>query len=301
MEKKQENVENIIKAELKKEEEKIRREIQDAGMEDLSEEQVEDLFLKLEQRIKKQEQKGAEAKNACEFSEELAADDIYARLSKEDLEALELGRKMKEKQKKVRKKRSRKLYLGLAAAMILVLAIGMTSIGGPERISEVIKQVVGEREVTKVNSDESNMVLENEDEEKAFQEIKDTFGVEPVKIMNAPEGMQFVKMNLDQEFQLAELLYRYKGKNIFYVISTDYGGGSFGIDMEDVLIEKETIENDDTTIELTMYEVQETKEQKGIARFNYKGLEYVLVGTMEKKNFEVILKNLYFYKDGVSF
>ena len=295
MEKHKKHVENIIKTEIDKEADAIRREINDAGVEDISKEQEEAILQKLEKRIEKQAKaQGREAQDS-EFSEELAVDDIYAKLSKEDREALELGRKMKEKQKRTRKKRSMKLYVALAAALIMMLAIGMTSIGGAERISEVIKQVVGDREVTKVNSDESNMVLENEDEEKAYQEIKDTFGVEPVLITNAPEGMQFVQMNLDEDMQVAELLYQYNGKNMVYIISVNYRDSSFGIDMEDAVYKKEVIKNDGTSIDLTVYDLEEAGGTKCVAQFAHKGYEYVLVGMMKEDDFELILKNLYFY------
>ena len=96
----------------------------------------------------------------------------YAQLSEEEREALRLGQEMLEKKKKVRTKRSRKVYLALAAVLILVVAIGVTSFGGAERIVAFVKSVVGEREVVKVNSSEDNLVIVNEDEEKAYEAIK---------------------------------------------------------------------------------------------------------------------------------
>ncbi|MDD5969271.1 MAG: hypothetical protein PUC17_07360, partial [Anaerostipes sp.] len=109
MEKQKDHVENIIKTEINKEAEAIRREVYDAGVEDISKEQEEAILQKLEKRIENQAKAQGIGVQDSEFSEELAVDDIYAKLSKEDREALELGRKMKEKQKRVRKKRSMKL------------------------------------------------------------------------------------------------------------------------------------------------------------------------------------------------
>lgn len=82
-------------------------------------------------------------------------------LSEEDREALELGRKMlkagigqndpeEPSGKKVRrKKKPLKMYLALAAVIVCVLAMGITSMGGPERIVRMMTQNVGDREVEK--------------------------------------------------------------------------------------------------------------------------------------------------------
>lgn len=285
MKNQEEHIAQTLKEGLQNEAEAIREEIRNADIEDISDEQKEAIQKKLQAKI---------AQYETEFSDELTDMDIYAKLSKEDREALELGRKMKERQKRVRKKRSRKLYFALAAAIVLVLAIGMTSIGGAERIANVMKQVIGEREVMTVDSNEENMVIENEDEEKAYQEVKDIFGVEPVKIMKLPNKMKFTQMDLDENLQVAEFMYYYDEQNIIYIISAGYMNSSFGIDIEDKIIEKEEIYVDNNMIELTVYEVKGSKNIKCSASFRYKGLEYFLVGKIDEEEFKIILKNLYF-------
>ena len=285
MKNQEEHIAQTLKEGLQNEAEAIREEIRNADIEDISDEQKEAIQKKLQAKI---------AQYETEFSDELTDMDIYAKLSKEDREALELGRKMKERQKRVRKKRSRKLYFALAAAIVLVLAIGMTSMGGAERIANVMKQVIGEREVMTVDSNEENMVIENEDEEKAYQEVKDIFGVEPVKIMKLPNKMKFTQMDLDENLQVAEFMYYYDEQNIIYIISAGYMNSSFGIDIEDKIIEKEEIYVDNNMIELTVYEVKGSKNIKCSASFRYKGLVYFLVGKIDEEEFKIILKNLYF-------
>ena len=113
-------------------------------------------------------------------------EEVINHLSEEDREALELGRKMlkagigqndpeEPSGKKVRrKKKPLKMYLALAAVIVCVLAMGITSMGGPERIVRMMTQNVGDREVDQVDSnhtDKENKVIEGEDEEKAYQEI----------------------------------------------------------------------------------------------------------------------------------
>ena len=81
----------------------------------------------------------------------------------------------KKKVKTVRRKRGWRLYVALAAALVLVMAIGMTSIGGPERVVRLMKQAVGDREVEKVNSGDDNLTIVEHDEEKAYEEVNEAF------------------------------------------------------------------------------------------------------------------------------
>lgn len=80
-------------------------------------------------------------------------------LSEEDRRALELGRKMLKaevgtadtSEKKVHYRRKPlKIYLALAAVIVCVLAMGITSMGGPERVVRMVRQAVGDREVRKI-------------------------------------------------------------------------------------------------------------------------------------------------------
>lgn len=285
MKNQEDHIAQTLREGLQNEAEAIREEIRNADIEDISDEQKEAIQKKLQAKI---------AQYETEFSDELTDMDIYAKLSKEDREALELGRKMKERQQRVRKKRSRKLYFALAAAIVLVLAIGMTSMGGAERIVSVVKQAIGGREVTKITSDKNYVIKEKEDEEKAYQEVKDVFGVEPVKFIKSLDKMKFIQMDLDEELQVAQFLYYYNTENVIYIISADYSGSSFGVDVEDKSIKKEKIYIQNNMIELTVYEVKESKSIKCSASFEHKGLKYFLVGKVTEEEFKIMLNNLYF-------
>ena len=92
-----------------------------------------------------------------------------------------------------RKKRNIRRIVALAAVLILVMAVGMTSFGGPERMLQFVKSSVVGRQVSKVNSSDKNKIIEEEDEEKAYTKIMDEFGIGPVKIIWRPVGMEFEK------------------------------------------------------------------------------------------------------------
>lgn len=274
------DLEQVIKEDLYREAESIQREVNASEIEEVSNTLKNDIRSKLQERIDAYEEEQA-----------------YAGLSEKDREALKLGRKLQEERsaaKKARGKRRWKMYAATAAAAVLVLTVGMTSMGGAEKIASVIEQVVGGRKVVQVDSDEGNKVSENEEEQKAYQEIKEEFGIQPVKLYNQRKGMKFVQMNLDKNLQVAEMVYHYDDKMLFYMISVGYYESSFGFDAEDEIIDKEIIEVEGNDIELTVYRVKNTGTIKCSAHFTYQKLEYFLAGKLNKEEFEVILKNLFF-------
>lgn len=236
--------------------------------------------------------------------------EAYAHLSEEDRRALELGRKLMQekaepqeesareeadtgaKRKKTFRRRQIRVCLILAAALILVMAVGITSLGGPERVIQMLTQNVGEREVEKVNSSEDNLVIVEEDEEEAYQIINDKLGIEPVKLGNCPVGMKFQEMQYDSLMQTAELFYILNDEKIIYFINASYGETAMGIDLEDNCIEKYNIEVKGCDILITEYQVD--NKSKMLAKFEYNNLEYFLLGQISKEEFETIIYGLYF-------
>ena len=291
MSEKKDQLKEILKDQLNKEAKQIEEEV---GLND-NEEIPNELKIRmknaLDQKIREREMR----------SEDMKRTDAYAKLSEEDQEALRLGREMMKNQseeKKIytmrRKKRNIRRIVALAAVLILVMAIGMTSIGGPERMLQFMKSSVGGRQVSKVNSSDKNKIIEEEDEEKAYEKITDEFGIGPVKIIWRPEGMKFKKMLLDTDIQLAELDYLYNNENTEFVISASYGEVSLGADNEDEITDHYYKQEKMVQVEITEYKTPETETKRYKAEFKYKNLYYCLTGTMTKEEMENILKNLYF-------
>ena len=161
---------------------------------------------------------------------------------------------------------------------------------------QFVKSSVGDRQVSKVNSSDKNKIIEEEDEEKAYEKIGEEFGLGPVKIIWRPEGMKFKKMSLDTDIQLAELDYLYNNENTEFVVSASYGEASLGADNEDEITDHFYKQEKKIQIEVTEYETPETGTNRYKAEFKYKNLYYCLTGTMTKEEMENILKNLYFMK-----
>lgn len=153
MSEKKDQLKEILKDQLNREAKQIEEEV---GLND-NEEIPNELKIRmknaLDQRIREREMR----------SEDMKRTDAYTGLSEEDQEALRLGREMLKNQseeKKIytirRKKRNIRRIVALAAVLILVMAVGMTSFGGPERMLQFVKSSVGGRKVSKVNSSDKN-------------------------------------------------------------------------------------------------------------------------------------------------
>lgn len=295
--------ENFI--ELAKEEEQQINHIKNHGSEDdirMPEGTKEAIRAKLDDEIEK--------------IKEAEREEIYSRLSEEDRYALERGRKIIQEEKErakangaeevpaeesakkhIRKRHGRKpwkIYIAVAAVLVTMGAVGITAVGGPERMIVMMKSFVGDREVEQVDSSNENLVIVEEDEEEAYQKISEEFGVEPVKITNGPEDMRFDQMVYDEINQTAEMWYLAGDETVVYFINASYREASWGIDIEDKIVKSYKKKYENCEIEIKEYQIEKTETERFSAQFSYKGLEYFLIGNVREDKFELIIDNLYF-------
>ena len=240
--------------------------------------------------------------------EEYERQQAVRRLSPEDLEALRLGRQI-QKEKALERKNTvdsksgsghgKKLFFkrlaGVAAAFVIVAAVGITGVGGPDRVMEVLQQVVGSREMTQVESDDNETLKSGESsEEKAYQEIKDQLGIDPVRLVNSSTEIEFVSAEIDGQLGTALLLYRKNEEIVSYVISCAQTDEVWGFDVEDILLNEYPYSLEKVKVSIKEYKFRETEENKYVSSFDYKDVHYQLTGIMTKKEMEEILNNLHF-------
>lgn len=229
-------------------------------------------------------------------------DSAMESLSEEDQEALRLGRELQKRRKEKEEEKSRakrrhrwKRITAAAAVLVLVIGIGTTGVGGPKRIVEMVEQAVGDRQVSKVNSSKkSAKTIDNEAEEQAYQEIKDKLGFDPVKMLKISGNMKYKYCEVDEDMQMAQLVYKNGNANVSYVMSSSYYEELIGVDLEDTITDSYTLEKGKLKAKVMEYELPESKKKRYSATFEYQGVYYQLIGTIEKADFEEILKNLHF-------
>lgn len=227
---------------------------------------------------------------------------VIRQLSKEDQEALRLGRQMQKQQKdaaeekKIRKKsRVWKSVVAACVGLVLIAGTGITSMGGPEKIVEVIQQTVGGRKVLQTESDNDKTKKSDKNkEEEAYQKIEDKLGIIPVRMIQKSSGLKFQRLDLDKQLQIAYMYYEKNGKTLVYCINLLYADDSLGRDVEDKLVNEYSYQIEACPVIIRQYEVAESREIKNVAEFTYEGVYYQITGRIKAEELEEILNNLYF-------
>ena len=283
-----------LKNKIWKQAEEIRR--QREAYENLSEADKEALRLGKELQLRREE------KAREEFSEELAPESLELAAGAEERQPesqSEIQNTQGNQTKKVRvRKRRKKTIVALAVALVAVLGVGMTSFGDGGFVAETVDRILGGRKTTNINSesDDTDVTQQEEiTEEKVFQQIKDEFGFDVVRLDYKPFDMRMTDYILEQEFMTTIIYYQY-GKNIFtYTITPAYQDFSFGYDIEDTIVDEYVKIVENTKIQVTEYLIEESNQQEFSAEFEYKDVTYILTGIIEKDEFEKILENLHFF------
>lgn len=295
MKDKKELLEQTIKEDLEKEAQEILKALETSDADKLSDEKQLELKKKIDKKIE-----DYEFEKICNELPEEYRDALRAgmELKKQEDNADSNHKQDEEKsdgnKKVVRKRKSLRVYVALAAVMIMVLAVSISSVGDGRSLMKTIKSMVGEREVVKVNSGEDNKVIEAESEEEAYQVIKNDLGLKPVMTGIWPPKTKFVRAEIEKDLKVAELYYQYNDENIIYIINGDQAKNSIGISIEDKILDEYIINVQGVSIDIKECEIEKTKEKRYYASFSYKDTKYFLSGSMERTEFEDILKNLYF-------
>lgn len=332
MEKHEDNLDKLLKAELEKEAGEIMEEMDsDESLQDIS--FPEDLDEKMWSKIQEYEeqQKAYEKlsdadKEAIRLGREVQAlrggEDTKDRLKK-DVESDSYidnvvpiehvkhetdnkasddgtnGETGKEAGKKKVKKRKRhwKAYGIVAIVAVLAMMWSMVSIGGTPFFGKLWTQTIGDRKMTQVDTereDGSKNKVDDYDEESVYENIKEKMGVDVVRILKKPDDMVLIQSDIDEVLKKVCLIYNNGESMIEYQMIFNYKEQSHGYDVEDKKIKEEQIEVDGNNINVTQYELPD-ESKENVAQFIYKDVFYTINTTMDENNFKELLKSLYFF------
>ena len=215
-----------------------------------------------------------------EADEELKDIEVPPRMYEELMEKIDAyERKQERKALKLMGKSKKKVYLLVAAAALVAVGIGITSSGGPQHLLEKKKQEVGGREMTQLDTkDGDNIESGVRSEEEFYRQVEEKLGFTPVKMGYLPQNTCFDSADIHEDMQTAQIQYLYN--NI--VITKDFNIREY---------EKKVAE---TAIRIKEYSVDGSNNNRYSAEFIYKNNYYLMTGTIEKEEFEKILKNLWF-------
>ena len=332
MEKHEDNLGKLLKAELEKEAGEIMEEMDsDESLQDIS--FPEDLDEKMWSKIQ-------------EYEEQQKA---YEKLSDDDKEAIRLGREVqalrggentkdhlkkdvesdsyidnvvpieyvkhetdnkasddgtngeiekKAGKKKVKKrKRHWKVYGIVAIVAVLAMMWSMVSIGGTPFFGKLWTQTIGDRKMTQVDTereDGDKNKTDDHDEAKVYEEIKQKFGVDVVRLKRNSDGMALVQSDIDEVLKKVCLIYENNNTFIQYQMEIQSENKSYAYDIEDKKVKRTQTTVDGNKIDIIQYELDDGNEEN-IAQFTYEDVFYTINATMEEDDFKELLKNLYFF------
>ena len=321
MKNEQEKLEEFLKSELKKEGDAIRAEVEaDESLKNIT---LPDNFDDgLWEKIKKREEEKAAYETLSEKDKEalrlgremmlLQVDEYADERDAEDedvrgknrvkIAGSETGAEEEkdtgDEGKVVRyRKRKKRIYLLVAAVAVMVLAIGMTSIGGAPFVAKIRKQLVGEREMVKVNSEregEDERLSTDIEEEEFYQSVKEKFGFSPAMLGYLPPNTKMIDYEVNKELKEACMLLEYEENVVEYQIWPNFRDKSYGYDIQDSLLYEEKIVVSGIEITIQCYEILDGQSEEFVARFQNENVYYVLNGCIPKEIFMEIINNLIF-------
>lgn len=198
-----------------------------------------------------------------------------------------------------RSRKKRRLFLALAAVLILVCGSVMTGTGSKSYWKVLWDRVAGDEKANIINVE--NMESEETDdwdEIQAFNEIRRKIGVSPVRLGYMPEKLVFKGFELDKEQKRAILFYKYGEQIVRYSMYMNDSDSSQGQVEPDQLTDEYQLKTESGIIvNIREYSIANYEENRYVAEFEYDDAQYQLIGTMEKKEFNKIIENLFFYDE----
>lgn len=299
----EEKFKQFLKKQMEKEAEQIEKEV--LSNESLKEVQAPDTLREaLAKSIKEYEKNRTDAPS--EESEEIgiSIEEFCEKLSKEDRESYFRWRAAEEKKKakKARKRfhfpRKKRAVFVVAATMVLVLGIGMTSLGGRPYWLKVADLVLGNENTVTVDTEGEDRILTTDVSEKeAYEQIKEELGIEPVQLQYMPAGMEFDRCVIEKELGTAKLLYLYQEQILEYEICYQYSDVARSISTEDNLLQSYKKEKDGVEISIREFQVESIEQSMYSVTFERQDVLYRLRGIINREEMEKIVENLFFLKN----
>lgn len=194
-----------------------------------------------------------------------------------------------------RKKKRKYFVISLAAVLVIVMGVGVTSVRSKSHWKVFWERVTGGEPMKVINTEDMDShETEDVDEVAAYNEIIKKLNIDPVRIKYKPYEMELEHYEIQEEILTAQLLYKYKDEIIRYALYLNDTDSSMGRNEEDKKIDEYTITTNGVEIKVEEFEKPENTMNRQEADFEYQGVHYHLKGVMEREEFKKILKNLFF-------
>lgn len=252
----------------------------------LSEEELNAMYERFQQRLQKEGLADAEG-NPTEKTLEIRRQIVEKKVERE---------KHAERQKKIAKRaKTTKHWVRTAKAAGVVLVVGacvfgasMTSEANRIRLVETISGVRNTGDVTWTDNGENRDGSET-NFEQAKTEIVEKIHIEVPEFYYVPDGMKYSQFMIFEETEMAVIQYQYGEHSIYFHLAANEKDLSQGNWKDKEKVQVETL---DDVIEIEMGTLAENGEENYYALWKYKDAYYQLSGQIEKEELVKIINEM---------
>lgn len=221
--------------------------------------------------------------------------ELYDLLPQEDQIALRRGRKLAKIEEKWKK--NRKKIMQRAAIIVLVGGVFVAGLGADasrEQIMNIFGKVGSEGQ--KVFLEKIDEEISDANEERDRKQINEELGINVPKLIYKPEGMVYESYELDDKIQSATMNYLTMDEKYYYIYMSKKAADS----REVIEIDGKVINQHLLSVEYLEkgVKVEQIGEKSGKslykADFYYDDVYYLLIGELEKEEFDEIIKKMIF-------
>lgn len=252
----------------------------------LSEEELNAMYERFQQRLQKEGLADAEG-NPTEKTLEIRRQIVAKKVERE---------KQAERQKKIVKRaKTTNHWVRTAKAAGVVLVVGacvfgasMTSEANRIRLVESVHGVWNGGDATRTNNGDERKYSEGSLDE-AQEQIRDSLHIAVPEFYYIPTGMEYSEFMIFEETQMAVIKYKYNGYSIYFHLAANEKDLFQGNWKDRQQIKVETL---DEEINVEMGNLLENNEEYYYATWKYKDAYYQLGGNIEKEEIIKILNEM---------
>ena len=252
----------------------------------LSEEELNAMYERFQQRLQKEGLADAEG-NPTEKTLEIRRQIVERKAERE---------KQAERQKKIAKRaKTTKHWVRTAKAAGVVLVVGacvfgasMTSEANRIRVVETISGIRNTGDTTWVDNGEDRKYTE-EDLDEVKKQISDVLRIAVPEFYYIPKGMEYDDITIVDATQMAVIRYQYHNQFVYLHLAANEKDLSEGNWKDREKVKVETL---DDVIEVDMGTIAVNDEENYYAKWKYKDAYYQLSGQIEKEEILKILSEM---------
>lgn len=180
-----------------------------------------------------------------------------------------------------------------AAAMVLILGMGVASTGSRLYVPKIFQQERGDEVTTKVNNSEAiaSQYGNEYGEEEACREIEEKLGVISPRLVYKPEGMVLAEYEVIDDQNGAFMKYEYNGNYLYFYIRKNYTDSLFSLHVDGEV--QDSIIMDSCGLEVSVYKYQDSEKNTYFeASFEYLNTYYSVSGMIDLEEFRKIMENI---------